>query len=206
MRMSFFASRRERRLWAWTFAVVGAIYATLGFAQTLAGELRNRGLISDLTWLGLFLMAAAVVVVGFRRRPGIAEIGVALGVAGVYLVAFLRTAMPEQRSHIIEYTIVALLIHEALLERASHGRRVPVPALLAIAATANVGVLDECIQFFLPNRVFDLFDISFNILSAVMAVTASTALRWARRQTDKLRPSNPKPGSPSQSPPNPAQW
>lgn len=58
------------------------------------------------------------------------------------------------------------------------------PALLAIVIAALVGVLDECIQAFLPNRVFDPLDILFNVLAAVMAVTASAALAWAQRRVN----------------------
>ena len=36
-----FSSERERRLWAWTLAVVVAIYSTMGLARTLAGALRD---------------------------------------------------------------------------------------------------------------------------------------------------------------------
>ena len=49
-------------------------------------------------------------------------------------------------------------------------------------ATALIGVVDECIQWFLPSRVFDPLDMLFNVLAAVMAVTASAALRWARQR------------------------
>ena len=78
--------------------------------------------------------------------------------------------------------MVGVFIHEALTERASQGRRVPVPALLAMLATTLVGALDEGIQAILPSRVFDPMDMLFNCLAAVMAVTASAALRWARRR------------------------
>lgn len=87
----------------------------------------------------------------------------------------------------MEYTVVALLIYEALTERASNGRRVPVPALLAIGATALLGVLDEGIQALLPSRVFDPIDILFNALAGLMAVLASVALAWARRLGNKIR-------------------
>lgn len=117
-RTSLFASRRERRLWAWTLAVVVAIYSTLGLART--------------------------------------------------------------RSHLIEYGVVAAFMHEALRERARHGRRVPAPALLTVLATGLVGVLDECIQLLLPSRVFDPLDMLFNVPGGVMAVSASAALGWAR--------------------------
>ncbi len=56
-----------------------------------------------------------------------------------------------------------------------------VPAQLAILATTLVGALDEDIQTVLPSRVFDPVDMLFNLLAAVMAATASSALRWARR-------------------------
>ena len=56
-----------------------------------------------------------------------------------------------------------------------------VPALLAILATTLVGALDEGTQTILPSRVFDPVNMLFNLLAAVMAVTASAALRWARR-------------------------
>lgn len=75
-----------------------------------------------------------------------------------------------ERTHLIEYGVVAVLIYEAHRERSSHGRRVPAPALLAVGATALVGILDECIQAFLPNCVFDLRDILFNILAAALGM------------------------------------
>ena len=81
----------------------------------------------------------------------------------------------------MEYGVVALFIHEALLERASHGRRVAAPALLAVGVTALVGVLDEVIQAFLPFRVYDPVDILVNVLAAVMAVAAALTLRRAGR-------------------------
>jgi hypothetical protein len=185
--MSFFTSRRERRLWLWALAVIVAIYSTLGLTSSLARALRDRGLIDEAFWLGLILMGAAVLLQGLRARPGGAEIGVAVGIAGAYLIAFLRMASPEERSHMIEYSIVALLIYEALKERVREGWRVPYPALLAVVITALLGLLDEGIQLCLPDRVFDILDVAFNLVAAMMAVFGSVMLsyvrcRWGRRR------------------------
>ena len=181
--MNLFTSDRERRLWLWTLAVVVAIYATLGLAATLAGVLRDRGLIDAFFILGALAVAATILTQGLKTRPGGAEIGIALGVAAAYLMVFVRMGIPAaERTHLIEYGVVAVFIYEALTERVSQGRRVPVPALLAVVATALVGVLDECIQALLPSRVFDPRDILFNVLAAVMAVAASLALAWVRRR------------------------
>lgn len=183
-----FSSRRERRLWGWTLAVVVAVYSTLGWAPVLAKFLRDRGLLDDLFVLGLILIGAAILTQALKVRPRGLEIGVVLGIAAAYLLVFVRMAIPEERTHLIEYGVVAVFVKEALTERAIQGRRVPVPALLAILTTALVGLLDECIQAFLPNRVFDYRDILFNGLAAVMAVAASMALTWARRWRNRNRP------------------
>ena len=180
--VSWFASDRERRLWAWTAAVVVAIYSTLGLARTLAGALRDEGLLVAAFGLGMLLVGGTALVMGLGRRPGGLEIGVALGVATAYYMVLVRMALPEERTHLIEYGVVALLIHESLKERARGSRHVPVPALLAVVATSAVGAVDEGIQAFLPTRVFDLEDILFNVLAAVMAVSSSAALSWARNR------------------------
>ena len=181
--MPLFSSRRERRLWLWTLAVVAAIYSTLGLARTLADAVRDDGLFGvGLFVLGLLLVLGTIVTEGLRTRPGGVEIGVALGVVAAYLLVLVRMAIPTERSHLIEYGVVAVFIHEALKERVRRGRSVPQPAVLAVLATSLVGALDECIQAFLPGRVFDSFDIMFNVLAGVMAVAAGVALGWARRR------------------------
>ena len=50
-----------------------------------------------------------------------------------------------------------------------------------MAATVLLGWLDEGIQWLLPNRVYDIRDVGFNALAAVMAVGASLALSRARQ-------------------------
>lgn len=180
--MSLFASSRERHLWTWTLAVVAGIYSTLGLTPALAGVLRDRGLLTASFVLGMLLVAATAVTHGLRTRPGGAEIGVALGVAAVYFLVFVRMALPEERTHLIEYGVVAVFIHEALTERTGGDRRLPM-ALLAALGTTLAGTLDESIQAFLPSRVFDPQDVLFNVLAGTMAITASMALQWGQRLT-----------------------
>ena len=187
--MSLFSSDRERRLWLWTLAVVVAIYSTLGLIPELAGALRDTGLAAAVFFLCMLLIAATIVTQGLQVRPRGAELAVGLGVIAVYLLVTLRiiATSPAERTHLMEYGVMAVFMYEALRERASQGRRVPVPALLAILATFAVGVLDECIQWVLPNRVFDPIDILFNVLAAFMSVAASVVLGWARRLAMSLR-------------------
>ena len=178
---SWFASDRERRLWTWAAVVVAAIFATLVTAQALADALVDQGLVSAAFWVGLWLVAGAVATRGLRVRAGGWEWAVGLGVAGALLIASLRTVVPGDRSHLIEYAVVALLVHAALEERAAAGRRVRAPALTAIALTIGLGLLDETIQAVLPGRVFSLFDLTFDTIAAVLAVGGSLVVGAGRR-------------------------
>jgi hypothetical protein len=179
--MSLFTSDRERRLWLWTLAAVVAIYSTLGPARMLVDELRERNLLRVSFALVLLLIVGAIAWRWVRSRPGWSEVGVALGVAFAYLMVFARMGSPEERTHLVEYGVVAALIHQALLERVRNGRRVPVPAALTVAVTAVLGTLDETIQAMLPSRVFDVRDIFFNALAGFMMIAARLAIAPQRR-------------------------
>ncbi len=181
--MRLFTSRRERRLWFCALAVVVAIYSTLGLAGTLAEVLREGNLMRASFFFLMLLTVAAIVGSGLKRRPGRREVWVALGVTAVYGMLVIRMGVsPEERTHLFEYGIVAVLIYQALSERLQNGRRVPVPALLALVVTALLGWLDEGIQALLPNRVYDNFDVFSNALAAIIAIAASLAIAWARRR------------------------
>ena len=185
--MPLFSSARERRLWLWTLAVVAAIFASLGVGGQLAEALRDLDALEEALSAGLFLLCmllvgTTAVLQGVWARPGRLEIAVAAGIAAVYLLVFLRIAVLEERSHLIEYGVLGVFVYAALGERAREGRRVPMPAVVAILATSAVGLFDECLQLAVPNRVFDPWDILFNVLAGALAVGASVALRWARRR------------------------
>jgi hypothetical protein len=180
--MPFFSSDRERRLWTWALVVVLGTYATLGLASTLADVLQAR----DLFAVAVFILAMAMVgttilLQGWQARVGGVEIGIGLGIAAVYLLLMLRLTLPE-RSHLMEYGVLASFIYAALTERRRQGRRVSVPSVFAFLATSLIGVLDEGIQFLLPSRVFELQDIVFNVLAAGRAVITMAILSWVRRR------------------------
>lgn len=182
--MSLFTSPRERRLWTALLIVLLAIYATLGNAPAIAAFLRERNALTD-TMVFVFLVSLVMISILFvRRRPGRAEIAVGAGILIVYLMAWLRIgiATPEERTHLFEYSLVAALVHEALLERRENGRRVPAPAMLALIISILLGWLDEGIQALLPNRHYDIIDVAFNSLAAAMIISARSILAFVRRK------------------------
>lgn len=185
--MALFNSSREKKLWLWALAVLLGIYATLLIGKPLIDHMRESG-ITIIGFLSvMFLVALTVVLHGLKVKMGKSEIVVWIGIAAVYIMVLLRITVLEERSHLMEYSVLAVLIHEALLERNNHGKSVGFPALVAIGLTVIFGVLDESIQFFLPHRVFDVQDIIFNSMAAFMAIGSSKALTWARKKVRKSK-------------------
>lgn len=180
--MALFTSARERRLWLLALAVIAAIYATLGRVPLVARLLRDRALLDTTFFTAFFIVVVAAAVVGLSRRPGWQEVATGVIVMAAYTMSFLRFGITEERTHLAEYGVVALLVYLALLERRARGGRVPAPAVVAFGVVAALGWIDEGIQAALPNRVYDLRDVGFNALAAFMAITSVGALRWARRR------------------------
>ncbi len=178
--MPVFRSPRERRLWLWALAAVVAIYSTIGLAPTVASELAEQSLLAPLFGLGVLFVAATVVTRGLSVRPGGADIAIALGITAAVLLAVTRSALQEERTHLIEYAVVGVFVYEALIERARR-RRIRTPVLLAIVATALLGGIDEAIQALVPSRIFDPVDILFNALAGTGAIGTSVAFARVRR-------------------------
>lgn len=183
---SIFASLRERRLWFFTAVAILGVYATLVLSSTLMEFYYNQGVAAAAFLGAMFLIASSALALALRNRPKLVEIGIGLGIAVIYAMLLFRMTFPE-RSHLIEYGVIALLMHEALTERRRSGRHVPAPWLIAILATGLVGVVDESVQIFLPERVFDPIDMLFNLFASALAVGSMAVLAYARRLVGERR-------------------
>ena len=182
--MALFTSVREKRFWIWAFLVFLAIYASLLMGRPLANQLRDQNIQAVFFVAGMLLATASVIVHGIVSKPGKIELAILLGIIAVYLMFIFRLGAPE-RSHVIEYSVLAIFMHKALLARAQKIKPILAPALMALVGASLIGVVDESLQLFLPNRVFDPIDILFNVIAVIMAIGAGTLLTWIRRRVAK---------------------
>ena len=184
--MPLFTSPREKQLWTWALVVFGTICSTLFFGQPLAKLFGNQNVQGIIFVLGMVLVGSAILVHALKRKPSKIEIGLLLGISAVYLMFFLRLGLPE-RSHLIEYSVLAIIIHKAVTERFGQEEKILKAAFLALILTFLLGVLDESMQLFLPHRVFDPVDILFNGFAAAAAIGANVVLTWVRRLMDRSK-------------------
>jgi len=184
--MPLFTSSREKQLWIYALLVLIAIFSTLILGPLFVGMLGNQNLQAFIFMFGMLLIGVTIIVHGLKIKPGKTEIAIWLGFTAVYIMLFLRLGLPE-RSHLVEYSVLAIFIHKALIERLSQENQLLLPGLFAFVVTTIIGVFDECIQIVLPDRVFDPLDILFNSLAALMAIGTSLALQWARKKFSKFQ-------------------
>lgn len=136
-------------------------------ALTRLGELQHAVAAAGITFAGTgFLYVRAKLAVRDWRFYALAFF-LAAG-AGA---ASLAVATAQERLHIPEYALMAILAGNALKKRFSRGKLF----LFTFGAAAIFGVVDEGVQFFLPMRVCDIRDMAFNAEAAALG-TAFFAL------------------------------
>lgn len=167
--MPFFNSSKEKHLWFWAFLVGIAIFSTLWLGRPLSKLWGNQDIQAIIFVVGMLLTGISIFIHAFKKSSSLLKIGVILGIAAVYLLLFLRLGLPE-RSHLIEYSVLTIFIHQAILERHRH-QSIPLnPHLLTFLLAFGIGVLDEGIQWFLPDRVFDINDMVFNGIAITLVI------------------------------------
>ncbi len=178
---SLFTSSREKVLWIFSLIILLGILLSLVIGRPLLDMFANQNLQAIWFLLGMLIFGACMILYGATSTTSFIEVVLVLGIVAVYLMLFLRLGLPE-RSHLIEYSALSLTIHQALYERIKQGRKIRFIGLWAIGISSLIGLIDETIQIFIPDRVFDVNDILFNCLSAIMAITVSSGIQYFRKK------------------------
>lgn len=175
-------SKKERQLWISVFAVLIAIYATLFLGGRFIDLMMERRIIEQSIFYLFLLLILAFLVSGWRSSGKRMDYWIYAGVIAVYGMALFRMDITTaERSHMFEYGLLSLLIYEALIERKSNGVNVKTPVLISILGAGTIGLIDECIQYFISYRVFDMVDIGFNYLASAFGVLTSIGVRSLKR-------------------------
>jgi len=173
-----FTSKREQKLWIWALVVLIAIYATLFLGGQLIDLIVERRIVEQGTFYLFLVLIVVFICSGFKSRDKRTMYWIYAGVVAVYGMALLRMNITTaERSHMFEYGLLSILIYEALLERKLHSAVVKFPVVTAILIAGTIGLLDECIQYFIPYRVFDMVDIGFNYVASALGVFMSFGAR-----------------------------
>jgi len=160
---------------------VGIVVIIIVISLPLTPLLWNAGLNVFGPWFnksGYVIFAGAFMVFAvymIRRRASFGLSGFLLvgALAAVYigLMNYL-CQYPADQIHFAEYGLLAFLLHRAFC---LHFNKLKANAFSFLVAGC-VGILDECIQYALPNRVFEMRDIMTNLLAAALGLALVAVL------------------------------
>ncbi|MFQ6103720.1 MAG: VanZ family protein [Candidatus Glassbacteria bacterium] len=158
-------SKTRKWLHVGLFSIV--ILLTLPVGPLIRDFLYERfGMRSVIFFVAAVLTAGFVtaLVHAFRKKGGLPLLQLFwfLLVGYLYWIAIKRTfKVPIESIHFVEYGIVSLLMYRALRESFNE----TYIFLASFLLTYSLGIVDEFIQFLLPNRVGAFRDVLFNAVS-----------------------------------------
>jgi len=156
--------RKERQKnWMLVYAWVFLIYSTLYIARPICDFLKATVAFSafvDILCIGLG--AAALIGVVKKAKVFNALSYVLLAVVLVsYANGLMTLQYPEEKIHFIEYGVLAFLVYRAL----ALGAHSPKAYAQSFVIVTVLGLVDEGIQYLLPNRYFQVEDVVLNSIS-----------------------------------------
>ncbi len=168
------AARSERRrAWAYAGLMMLCILLTLPTTPMLwrsARKIFGSG-IDHVGYVVLFVVVLAAGIYISRLRPGSRRFRLFMllvfGSVYLYLIKY-QCKYPAERLHLVEYGLLAYLIYAAL--RLDFSGRAAYA--LSFALASGFGLVDELIQYVLPNRVFEMRDVMTNVFAAGLGLLA----------------------------------
>jgi glycopeptide antibiotics resistance protein len=157
----------KRRAWIYVGLMMICILLTLPTTPILwKWATENLGKwVNDIGYLLFLVLFAGAGFHAGRRFSGSNKRALLL-LSGFALVYFYllkyHCQFPAERLHLVEYGLLAYLVYRALRLYLPSAEAYVVGFLIASA----FGLLDEFIQYKLPNRVFETRDVMTNVLAA----------------------------------------
>lgn len=168
--------RRENRLWSSLAIVIALIFSTIW----TSGAFPSTALpyLYAVFGLALVIVSALIARAGSRDDRALA---IAFGLALAFLVLMmpLRLVSTAERSHLIEYCAVAVLLRETLRVRGLRGRPVQWPTIVTFVIVVIVGCADETLQETVATRHFDWRDIFVDACAAILGLVFYHVGRFA---------------------------
>ncbi len=176
-----FSSRKEKGFWISAVIVVLLIFSTMFYAPILRNWVSEYHMLQGLFVVAFFMVVIMLVLYAIWSKPSIRQLAVGIGIAAVALLFLMRLHLPEERTHLMEYSVLALLIHSAFNERKNNGKLGASPLLLAFLLAFLIGLMDEVVQSMFPDRNFQLEDIAFNFIAVSFATGSVLIMNLVKR-------------------------
>jgi len=177
--MVFFTSNREMWYWVGAELVLFSILITLLKSKPFTLFINSHEQLASVFMLSLGMIGISIFLYGLQPKHKF-EILLSLGLLAIFILLFIRLNVSE-RSHLLEYGILTIFIHEAFTERKKIKPNVIPLILKTIFVAIPIGLIDELSQLYIPYRVFDMYDIYFNVLAVLSVLCFGLVFTFFRK-------------------------
>lgn len=158
--------------WGITLVYTVFIYATLGVASKIWETLD--------TFLGgrlvavLYIIYSALAISAFiyllivKREKSLEKYFVLFSLVAIFFIIIKSVEYPVEKIHLSEYGLLGVLLYNAL--KIDFDRYSKKLYLYGFLTCLIIGFVDEVIQWFLPNRVFDWRDVFMNGIGGMITL------------------------------------
>lgn len=172
----------ERYYWRCSALIILLIFSTLFIGNPLRQWWDNQDGHAFFFVIGMALVAGCIALGGLFFRDRWENIALRMGLAAIFVMFLLRLSLAE-RSHIIEYSVLAYCIFKALSTR-NKGRGNESSAYLQSAILCIIiALIDEGLQTVLPQRIGSWEDIVFDVGAVGFALGGVAILRGVKKPT-----------------------
>jgi len=175
MREHFGKKNPARVMW-WTVVTLytASIYGTLGVAvklwRSFDSAVGGRGMTGVYILCGAAVAAVFIYMAAVRRERSVTKYVYTAGFLTLLFALSRITPLPTEKVHLVMYGALGAMVYKALsADMARTDWRVYV---LGAVLCSAIGLGDEIIQGFLPERVFDWKDVTLNAASSITALAA----------------------------------
>lgn len=164
----------EYRAWVIVALWIITLLLTVPIARTLQSHMRSAFGSTSFGYIVIFIAAVTAVYFIFRlyrhyQKPKASQVIWIVLCASVIIAYTVKLwANPIEALHFIQYGILAALFFAALSWR--HNNLLIYPSI--ILATSIVGIMDEALQWLMPDRVWGLSDIGINCMAGIIIAIA----------------------------------
>lgn len=156
--------------WAIVAGYTLLIYCTLQLMPPLVKYLNSitRENLTLLIYLGYLLIGLGLLICVLKNSKVLHPSSYFwfLGLAITYVYCLVKLKIPAEKIHFIEYGLLAYFVYQALQLDVSRKKAY----YFTFFITGALGWIDEGIQKFLPNRVYDIRDVIINAFAGFLAI------------------------------------
>jgi len=159
--------RPHKRIWlALAYVLVG--YCFIFVARPVVLFFRDLNLLRvlvTLICLATFYLLYRLILNNSRSNHNF-SLKWTFGLGAFYSVLLYFVERPEERMHFVQYGLLSPLLIFTLSPYLQRNKAIH--HFLSFALSASFGVIDECIQYIAPDRIFEWRDIYMNVAAAFL--------------------------------------